>query len=94
MAVTGPVAEAAAYVAELRARGIRLRPLPDGRIYVQPADRVDQEMAARIRAMREPLREVLSAPAGWACVRCARFRFAEPTVCYWCRGAGVQPRDA
>ena len=88
------IAEAAAYVAELNALGIRLRPLPDGRIYVQPAGLVDAAMADRIRAMRGPLREILSAPAGWACVRCGRFTFVAPTVCFWCRRAEQVPRHA
>ena len=83
-AQTDPLAGAAALLAELGARGLRLRPLPDGRIYVEPASAVDAETVERIRAMRAPLREALSRRL-WPCMRCSRFCFAQPTTCFWCR---------
>ena len=80
------LARAEAFLAELGERGLRLRPLPEGRIYVEPASAVDAETAERIRAMRSPLLEALARPT-WPCVRCSRFAFTAPTVCYWCRHA-------
>ena len=88
-----PLTEAAVFLAEMGARGLRLRPLPDGRIYVQPASAVDAETADRIRAMRAPLLKALARHT-WPCVRCTRFRFARPTVCYWCRRAEATPGHA
>ena len=89
-----PVSEAAWLIAELGARGLRLRPLPNGRIYVQPANLLDSRTADRIKAMREPIRNILSSSCGWSCSRCARFRFPLPAVCYWCRRAEEKPVHA
>lgn len=83
-AQTDPLAGAAALLAELGERGLRLRPLPDGRIYVEPASAVDAETVERIRAMRAPLREALARDT-WPCVSCSRFSFPQPTTCFWCR---------
>ena len=87
-------ADATSLLAELLARGLRLKPLSDGRIYVQPAALVDNRTAARIRAMRGPLLEALGRHS-WPCVRCTRFRFSRPTVvCYWCRRLEGRPAHA
>ncbi len=93
-ATTDPTSEATAFLAELGDRGLRLRPLPDGRIGIRPAADVDAETAARIRAMRGALRDLLLHPRTWACIRCERFRFARPTVCYWCQRAEERPARA
>ena len=86
--------EVAFFLAELLARGLQLKPLSDGRIYVRTSGLVDDRTAARIRAMRGPLLEVLAQPS-WPCVRCTRFRFSSPTVvCYWCRRLEGTPTHA
>lgn len=87
------VAEAAALLAELGARGLYLRPLPDGRIGARPPELLDAETVERIRAMRAPILEALSRPT-WPCVRCQGFAFDRPTVCYWCRRAEGRPAHA
>lgn len=84
--------QADAFLAEMVERGLRLRSLPDGRIYVEPVRLLDAETAVRIRAMRIPLLEALART--WPCVRCERFHFARPTVCYWCREAAEREVEA
>ena len=76
--------EATAFVAHLSVQGFRLESLQDGRIRVQPASRLTPETADHIRSLRAPILAVLSRPT-WPCVHCARFSYARPTVCYWCR---------
>ena len=76
--------EATAFVADLSAQGFRLESLPDGKIKVQPASRLKRETADRIRSLRTSIVAVLSRPT-WPCVRCRRFSYERPTVCYWCR---------
>ena len=82
----GDLTEAAAFLADLGARGFRLKPLPDGHIVVYPGSRLDEETIARIRQMKAPLLEALC-HSTWPCIRCHRFRFPRPCVCYWCRRA-------
>ena len=76
--------EATVFVAHLSVQGFRLESLPDGRIRVQPASRLKRETADRIRSLRTSIVAVLSRPT-WPCVRCRRFSYERPTVCYWCR---------
>lgn len=76
--------EATALVAALAAQGFQLDPLPDGRIRVQPGSRLDPETADRIRCLRPSMLAVLACRS-WPCIKCQRFSFVRPTVCYWCR---------
>ena len=75
--------EATAFVAQLSAQGFRLESLPGGKIRVQPASRLKRETADRIRSLRRPILAILHST--WPCSQCARFSFAQPTTCFWCR---------
>jgi len=48
-------------LARIAAAGIRLRPLPDGRIWAEPSSRLTDELRALIRAHRAELLQSLAA---------------------------------
>jgi len=83
----GELKAAAALLAEIRARGFELRLRPDGRCIVHPREGLEDEVVDRLRSMREPLTIILEGAAHepLPCVRCGKFAFLLPTVCYWCR---------
>ena len=76
-------------LAELNARGLFVEPRGLDRLRVGPPDLVDDETIARIRQVKASLLKVLTEHHGdtWACIRCGRFSFTTPVVCYWCRRA-------
>jgi hypothetical protein len=55
---------------------------------------LDPETLAALRAHKAALLALLAEPGPWSCVRCERFAFALPTVCYWCRRTEATPAHA
>lgn len=85
------VREAAALLAEAAARGVWIRRDPSGSLRVGPTDRLDPTTLQDLRLRKEALLALFSTPAPWSCLRCGRHRFAQPTLCYWCRRTEERP---
>lgn len=68
---------AAQILAELRERGIRVEPLPDGKIYLEPEERLDADLIERVRAAKPALLALLARPEP-AAVRAAWTRDVTP----------------
>ena len=85
---------AAVLLAELRARGVYLEPRGPDRLRIGPPDLLDDDAIERARAAKPALLHILGTSASWSCVRCGRFRFSLPTVCWWCRRAEGRPARA
>ena len=80
--------DAVALVAELRACGLTIEPDPPGHVIVRPSNLLNEELVARVRALKPALLELLAGPPrSWPCTRCGNFAFRLPTICYWCRRA-------
>lgn len=77
--------EAARLVAEFRARGLYLEPRGHDRLRVGPPELLDPGTVERAREAKTALLRILTSDRIWTCVRCDRFRFRQPTICYWCR---------
>lgn len=80
-----------AHVVEtLTAAGARVRAV-DGRVRVEaPPGVLTPEMKATISAEKDALLALLAEPRTRPvpCIRCGRFHYVEPTVCFWCRQGG------
>lgn len=81
-------------LAELRARGLYVTPTGPDRIRIGPPDLLDDEILRWARGVKPELLRILTTRRAWSCVRCDRFRFRLPTVCYWCRRAEGSPGHA
>lgn len=81
---TANMDEAARLMAEIRARGLYLEPRGPDRLRIGPPDLLDEKTLERARAAKSALLAILTSGQTWPCVRCERFRFALPTICYWC----------
>ncbi len=53
---------AAEILAELRERGVRVEPLPDGRLYLEPEDLLDADLIERVRGAKPELLRILASP--------------------------------
>lgn len=74
-------------VAEVRARGIWLRLDGPEVLTVGPPARLDPVTLTALRAHKAELLALFAEPGPWPCVRCERFAFRLPTICYWCESA-------
>ena len=86
--------EAVALLAELQLRGLYIEPSGPNLLRVGPPDLLDEFTLTQVRAAKTALMEIFSNPRTWPCVRCERFAFRTPTVCYWCRRAGARATHA
>ena len=89
--VSGSDWDAVSLVADLQARGLTIEPDPPGHVIVRPGNLLNEELIARVRALKPALLELLTAPPRtWPCARCGNFAFQEPEViCYWCQNTRV-----
>ena len=86
---------AAGLMAKWRARGLYIVSRGPDRIRIGPPELLDDEMIESARAAKPELLRILTAPKEtWACKSCDQFRFALPTICFWCRCDGEVPREA
>lgn len=69
----------------LKARGIPVFVLPDGRLRF-PAGRLDPALREEVLAHKDELRVLLTVPT-YPCTGCGRFSFPAPTRCFWCTTA-------
>lgn len=86
--------EASALLAELQLRGLYIEPSGPNLIRVGPPDLLDDNTLNQVRAVKTALIEIFSNPRIWPCVRCEKFAFRTPTVCYWCRLVEGRPAHA
>ena len=95
LAVINDLDVAAGLMAEWRARGVYVVSRGPDRIRIGPPELLDDEIIESARAAKPALLRILTAPEEtWPCASCGKFRFALPTICFWCRCNGEVPHEA
>jgi len=97
MTVTTPPRTAAVVLfAELQARGLYLEPRGPDLLRIGPPDLLDEDTVEKVRTAKTAILSVLRerGTRTWACVRCGKFAFDVPTVCFWCCAAAEKEHHA
>ncbi len=97
MTVTPPPDTAAVVLfAELQSRGLFLELRGPDLLRIGPPDLLDEDTVERVRTAKTAILSVLRerGTRTWACVRCGKFAFDVPTVCFWCCAAAEKEHHA